>query len=122
VAQTLEDPSPAFGERNRVGREKRTNRVGREKGGDGKCGICRKPLPPYSGRNRPRRYHEACLAERDERYNAARRLGERQRSCLDCSATFTFKHSSAVRCPACRRRRKLSSATRSGWSEFGNDV
>jgi len=39
--------------------------------------------------------------------NERRRLGERERECVDCSQTFTFKSTVAVRCSNCRRRRKL---------------
>jgi DNA-directed RNA polymerase subunit RPC12/RpoP len=49
-------------------------------------------------------------AKNAETYNARRRLGERERECVDCGATFTFKNAIAVRCPACRRLRKLEQA------------
>ncbi len=39
--------------------------------------------------------------------NERRRLGERERQCVDCQGVFAYKHASAVRCPDCRRRRKL---------------
>jgi hypothetical protein len=39
--------------------------------------------------------------------NERRRLGERERDCVDCGQTFTFKSTLAVRCPSCRRQRKL---------------
>lgn len=38
--------------------------------------------------------------------NERRRLGERQRDCVDCGQLFTFKSSLAIRCPDCRSRRK----------------
>jgi hypothetical protein len=39
--------------------------------------------------------------------NERRRLGEREKACLDCGRSFTFRNSLAQRCPSCRRRRKL---------------
>jgi hypothetical protein len=70
---------------------------------NGNCGICGLPLPPYRGVGRPQKFHEACLPERDERYNAARRLGARERTCVDCGEGFTYKSAVAVRCPAAVR-------------------
>ena len=32
--------------------------------------------------------------------NERRRLGERERDCVDCGASFAFKSTLAVRCPA----------------------
>jgi hypothetical protein len=46
-------------------------------------------------------------AELVKQMNERRRLGERQRDCVDCGESFTFKSSVAVRCPSCRRQRKL---------------
>src|SRR5207248_903653 len=46
-------------------------------------------------------------AANSERINAAIRLGERERDCVDCGQSFTFKNARAVRCPDCRRERKL---------------
>jgi hypothetical protein len=45
--------------------------------------------------------------ENRDKYNERRRLGERQRDCVDCGDTFAYKHASAIRCPACRRQRKV---------------
>jgi DNA-directed RNA polymerase subunit RPC12/RpoP len=39
--------------------------------------------------------------------NERRRLGERERDCVDCGASFAFKSTLAVRCPPCRRQRKI---------------
>jgi hypothetical protein len=62
-----------------------------------------------------------CKATRDWRsrnpqyeaaYNAKRRLGARERECVDCGALFQYRHASAVRCPECRRQRKLKQRKR----------
>jgi hypothetical protein len=42
--------------------------------------------------------------------NEPRRLGERERDCVDCGQTFTFKSALAVRCPSCRVSARASSA------------
>jgi DNA-directed RNA polymerase subunit RPC12/RpoP len=42
-----------------------------------------------------------------KKMNERRRLGERERGCVDCGETFTFKSTVAVRCPPCRRKRKI---------------
>jgi DNA-directed RNA polymerase subunit RPC12/RpoP len=39
--------------------------------------------------------------------NKQRRLGEREKDCLDCGQPFTYKNSLAARCPDCRHKRKL---------------
>jgi hypothetical protein len=39
--------------------------------------------------------------------NERRRLGERRRECADCGSSFTYRSTLAVRCPACRRQRKI---------------
>jgi hypothetical protein len=39
--------------------------------------------------------------------NAVRRLGERERECVDCGESFTYRHAAAVRCVGCRRLRKI---------------
>jgi hypothetical protein len=46
--------------------------------------------------------------------NERRRLGERQRDCVDCGANFTFKSAVAIRCPGCRRKRKRERAGYAG--------
>jgi hypothetical protein len=44
-----------------------------------------------------------------ERYNAARRIGPRERECVDCGSAFTagLRGPASSRCPDCRRLRKL---------------
>ncbi len=58
-----------------------------------------------------------------ELYNERRRLGRRERECIDCGETFGYQHASAVRCPECRlerqlagvRRRYYGAKSRGGW-------
>jgi hypothetical protein len=67
----------------------------------GRHSYCRSCRDEY--RREWREAHPEELA----RYNAKLRLGERQRDCVDCGQTFTFKSTLAVRCLPCRRQRKL---------------
>jgi hypothetical protein len=41
-----------------------------------------------------------------ELINAARRLGERERDCVDCVETFAYRSTHAIRCLGCRNRRR----------------
>jgi hypothetical protein len=68
---------------------------------DGLHSWCRPCCDEY--RRQWRSAHPEAIA----RYNAARRLGERERECVDCGESFAFRSAVAVRCPGCRRRRKL---------------
>lgn len=88
-----------------------------------RCPHCSRHLP-FEAFNTNRRAHNRlaswcreCTTEatRDWRkrnpelmawMNEQRRLGERERECVDCGETFTFRNAVAVRCPDCRRRRK----------------
>jgi hypothetical protein len=42
-----------------------------------------------------------------EAYKVSRRLGPRPFECVECGQTFTRRSSKAIRCPDCRRARKL---------------
>jgi hypothetical protein len=58
-------------------------------------------------RDEYRREWRAAHPEAIERYNIKRRLGERERECVDCDSPFAYRSTVAVRCPECRRQRKL---------------
>jgi hypothetical protein len=53
-------------------------------------------------------------AEHVERYNASRRVGPRERACVDCGARFTagLRGPASCRCPDCRRERKIEQRRR----------
>jgi hypothetical protein len=86
------------------------------------CPSCRQYLSADAFRFMPARgcldsWCRACHAEACRRWreqnpehvgasNGARRLGERERECVDCGSSFVYLSTLAVRCPDCRRERK----------------
>jgi hypothetical protein len=48
-------------------------------------------------------------AEHVARYNAARRIGARERECVECGTSFIagLRGPASTRCPGCRRQRKI---------------
>lgn len=75
------------------------------------CGLhsyCRRCRDEY------RREWRAAHPEAIARYNAERRLGPRERDCVDCNKSFTYRNAVVVRCPDCRREHKREQRRRRG--------